>query len=214
MTAQTIAQKATPRLDRVGAACLVVGGIAFLAYGPMHPRGTDEGDKLEQLHSMLVESLWYPAHAVAIAAFALITAGILGIRRRASTTPSMARLVTGVSVVSVIATLGSVVHLFAATQAAATGRGESTALVKLFIGVETVVNPVWGLAIAALAVAGGLTGAVGNRFVLALGLLGGVVFALFNATIASTDLFDAIAPGMALIGVWAAAVGVSGLRHP
>ena len=44
----------TSRRDRTGFLFLVIGGAAFFASGPLHPRGSDAGDKTEQLHSMLV----------------------------------------------------------------------------------------------------------------------------------------------------------------
>ena len=68
---------AAPRLDRTGHLFLVAGGAAFFASGPLHPTGSDEGDKTEQLHSMLVDSAWYPAHLVALLGFACVAAGLL-----------------------------------------------------------------------------------------------------------------------------------------
>jgi hypothetical protein len=69
--------------------------------------------------------------------------------------------------------------------------------------------------LAALAVAGGLTRALGNRIVLALGLLGGLAFALATATIAYVDTFDLLFPVAGLAGVWLVWTGVVGLtRRP
>ena len=116
---------------------------------------------------------------------------------------------------AVVATLGAVIHLFAATQAAEIEHGGTTPLVAAFMGVETIINPAWGLMIAALAVAGGLTRALGNRIVLPLGLLGGLAFALATATIAFVDTFDPLFPVAGLAGVWLVATGIVGLfRRP
>ena len=61
------------RLDRTGSLLLIAGGVAFFAYGPLHPVGDDAGDKTQQLHSMLVDQMWYPAHAVGLLAFSAFT---------------------------------------------------------------------------------------------------------------------------------------------
>lgn len=211
-TSSSLTHGATrPRLTPATAALFIVGGIAFFAYGPLHPKGSDHGDKTEQLHSMLVDPTWYPAHAVGLLAFACIAAGIIRFGRRTALPASVARVATVTGVIAVVGTIGAVIHLFAGTQAAATEDGGTSFLVLLFTGVETVVNPVWGAAMAALAVAGGLTRTLGNRIVLALGVIGGLAFALVTATIAFTDLFDPLFPVASLIAIWCLVVGVIGL---
>jgi hypothetical protein len=199
----------TASRDRAGHLFLVVGGAAFFIGGPLHPQGSDEGDKTEQLHSMLVDSAWYPAHLVALVGFACVAAGLLALGRDPTLRERLGRLLP------VSASVGAVVHLFAATQAADVEQGDTTPLVAAFMGVETVLNPAWGLTIAALAVAGGLTRALGNRLVLPLGLLGGLAFAVATATIAFVDTFDPLFPVAGLAGVWLVATGIVGLvRKP
>ncbi len=204
---------ATRRLDRAGYLFLVVGGIAFFASGPLHPQGSNEGDKTEQLHSMLVDSAWYPAHLVGLLGFSCVAAGMIALGRNPDLRGRLGRLLPVSSVVDVIGVLGAVIHLLAATQAAEIEDGSTTPLVTAFMGVETVVNPAWGLTIAALAVAGGLTRTLGNRVVLALGLLGGLAFAVATATIAYIDTFDPLFPVAGLAGLWLVAVGVIGMTR-
>jgi hypothetical protein len=212
---KTTALGTTPirsRIDRTGAFFLLFGGIAFFAGGALHPKdSSSDGTKLEQLHDMLVDPLWYPSHAVFLAAIALITGGVVVIRRRGDLSGGMARLVSVVAAISVVATLAMLIHLFAATEAEAIEDGDSTALIAFHTWNETIVNPLWGLAIATLATAGGITRTVGNRITLVLGLVGGLTFAMATATIAFTDLFDPLFPVSSMIGVWAAAVGAIGL---
>jgi hypothetical protein len=198
---------------RAGHVSLVVGGIAFFASGPMHPTGSDEGTRTEQLHSMLVDSGWYPAHLVGLLGFAAVAAGLDVLRRDPVLRDRLGRLLPVSVVVAVAGVLGAVVHLFAATQAAELEDGGTTPLVLAFMGVETVVNPVWGLAIAALAVVGGRTRALGNRIVLVLGLLGGLAFAVATATIAFVDTFDPLFPVAGLAGLWLVTVGAIGLTR-
>ena len=204
---------ARSRVDRAARALLLLGGIAFVVGGALHPKDdSSDGTKLEQLHDMLVDPLWYPSHAVFVASMALIAAGVVAIRQRGDLRGGMARLVTAVAAISVVATLAMLVHLFVAAEAEAIEGGRTTVLIQFHTWNETIVNPLWGLAIAALATAGGLTRTVGNRITLVLGLVGGLAFALATATIAFTDLFDPLFPVSSAIGVWAAAVGVIGLK--
>lgn len=206
---------ATPHRARAGFVLLVAGGAAFFASGPLHPTGSDEGDKTEQLHSMLVDSAWYPAHLVALLGFACVAAGLLALGRDPVIRDRLGKLLPISATVGIVATLGGVIHLFAATQAAEIEHGDTTPLVAAFMGVETIVNPAWGLMIAALAVAGGLTRALGNRIVLPLGLLGGLAFGVATATIAFIDTFDPLFPVAGLAGVWLVATGLVGLtRRP
>jgi hypothetical protein len=216
MTVQiSAAPAAPPRLDRLGAVLLVVGGVAFFAYGPLHPVGDNHGDKTEQLHSMLVDAWWYPAHAVGLLAFSSIAAGLLAIARDPVLPARVERATRVVGIIGVVMVGGQLVHTFAATQASSIAGGTTTPLVKVFMGVETLVNPVWSIAIAALAVIGGLSRTVGNRVLLPIGVIGGLAFALANATIAFTDALDGLFPVAGLIGVWAVAVGITGLaRRP
>jgi hypothetical protein len=206
---------AAPHPHRAGFVLLIIGGAAFFVSGPLHPTGDDAGDKTEQLHSMLVDSAWYPAHLVALVGFACVAAGLLALRRDPAVRDRLGRLLTVSTAVAVVAALGAVVHLFAATQAGEIEHGGMTALVAAFMGVETIVNPAWGLMIATLAVVGGLTRTLGNKIVLPLGLLGGLAFALATATIAFVDTFDPLFPVAGLTGLWLVTTGVIGLtRRP
>jgi hypothetical protein len=206
---------AAPHPHRAGFVLLIIGGAAFFVSGPLHPTGDDAGDKTEQLHSMLVDSAWYPAHLVALVGFACVAAGLLALRRDPAVRDRLGRLLTVSTAVAVVAALGAVVHLFAATQAGEIEHGGMTPLVAAFMGVETIVNPAWGVMIATLAVVGGLTSTLGNKIVLPLGLLGGLAFALATATIAFVDTFDPLFPVAGLTGLWLVTTGVIGLtRRP
>lgn len=204
---------ARPRLDRGGYLLLAAGGVAFFASGPLHPQGSDAGDKTEQLHSMLVDSAWHPAHLVGLLGFACVAAGLVALARNRVVRDPLGSVLTGSVVVALVGVLGAVIHLFAATQAAEIEDGGTTPLVAAFMGVETVVNPAWGLMIAALALVGGRTRTLGNRIVLTLGLVGGLAFALATATIAYVDTFDPLFPVAGLTGIWLVATGVLGLTR-
>jgi hypothetical protein len=197
-----------PRLNRAAGVLLLLGGVAFFAGGATHPGDSGTGTKVSQLHEMLVDSMWYPSHALMLASMACFAAGILTLRLRGGLGAGMAKVTGVVSVIAVVATVGMTVHLFAATEAEAIADGGKTFLYHLHAWIETLVNPLWSLGIAALAVVGGLTRTLGNPVTLVLGVVGGLAFALAAATIAYTDRFDPLFPVGSLLGVWGVAVGL------
>ncbi|GIH50043.1 hypothetical protein SAMN05421833_118125 [Microbispora rosea] len=206
-TPVTTRPSTSSRLNRVSGICLVLGGITFIAGGATHPGDSGEGDKVQQLHEMLVQPSWYPSHALLLLSMGLFTAGIFAISRR-DLGRSMAAATKVIAGIGVLATVGMAAHLFAALEADSLAAGQPTTVSTMQTWNETIVDTLWALSIVVLAVAGGLTRTVGNRVTLALGLVGGLAYALASATIAFTDRFDPLFPVGSLIGVWAAAVGV------
>ncbi|MEV1205738.1 hypothetical protein [Microbispora rosea] len=206
-TPVTTRPSTSSRLNRVSGICLVLGGITFIAGGATHPGDSGEGDKVQQLHEMLVQPSWYPSHALLLLSMGLFTAGIFAISRR-DLGRSMAAATKVIAGIGVLATVGMAAHLFAALEADSLAAGQPTTISTLQTWNETIVDTLWALSIVVLAVAGGLTRTVGNRVTLALGLVGGLAYALASATIAFTDRFDPLFPVGSLIGIWAAAVGV------
>lgn len=201
----------TPRnrhLDRVTGAFLLLGGIAFSVGGATHPGDDGQGSKVAQLHQMLVDPMWYPSHALLLTAMACFAAAILALRLRGELNAAMATVTGVVSGIAVLATLGMTLHLFSATGAAGIADGDKTFLYYLQTWNETIVNPLWGLGIAVLAVAGGLTRTLGNPVTIAFGLVGGLAYALATATIAFTDLLDPLFPVASLLGLWGVVVGL------
>ena len=189
-------------------ACLVLGGLAFFAGGAMHPGDSGTGSKVAQLHEMLVDNKWYPSHTLLLAAMVAFAAAIRRIRRRGHLDGAMAAVTRVVAVIAVIAAVGMTLHLLSALGADAIADGHKTFAYRLQALNETVADASWGLGIAALAVAGGLGRTLGNPVTLALGLVGGLAFAVASGTIAYTDRFDGLFPLASLIGIWGVVVGL------
>ncbi len=198
---------------RLAGPSLVLGGIAFLVGGVTHPSDSGSGNKVQQLHEMLVNSSWYPSHVLLLVAMALFATGILTFGRQPGLTSGMERLLKFVFVIACIATVSMAVHLFAALGADSLADGRHSLVSRVQTVNETVVDAGWGLAFAALAVVGGLTGTVGNRITIPFGLIGGLAYALASGTIAYTDTFDALFKVGSLLSVWAIMVGVIDVRR-
>lgn len=192
--------------DRAAFVALALGGVLFNVYGPMHPGDSGHGNKVEQLHEMLVDAAWYPAHLVGLLAVAGFAAGAWALRGRGSA--GVRRLNWVVWVVAAVAVPAMAVHALTAALADSIAAGEANLVYYVAVVNETFVSAAWALAFTALAVVGGLTRTVGNVVTAALGLVGGGVLAAVYATIAFTDALDPLFPIGGLLGLWAVVVGV------
>lgn len=200
-------------LARLAGPMFVLGGIAFFIGGVTHPGDSGTGNKVQQLHNALVDPSWYRSHAVLLAANALFAAGILALRRRDDLRADMERLLKAVFVIACIATVAMAVHLFAALDADSLADGEHGVVSILQTANEAIVGTAWGLALATLAVVGGLTRSLGNRMTMPFGLVGGLAFALASATIAYIDTFDPLFKVASLLSVWAIVAGGMAIRQ-
>ena len=202
------------RHARTGGIWLALGGVAFLVGGILHPGDSGEGTKLEQLYEAFTHSNWYLSHTLLLVSFGLFAAAVLQFGKRRDLGPSMARVVRVAGVVTVVATLGMAVHLLAALGAESIADGQPSVISQMQTWNETIINTAWGLAIIALALAGGLTRTLGNWSTIPLGVIGGAAWCLASATIAFIDLFDPLFPiAGSLITLWAVATGLMWARR-
>ena len=206
--------RGTTGVSRVVGPSLVLGGVAFFVGGVTHPSDSGAGDKVQQLHEMLVDPSWYPSHAMLLLAMGLFAVGFHAMRERGDLTPGVARLLKIAFVITCVATVAMAVHLFAAVDADSLADGQESLVSRVQTINETVVDATWGLAIAAVSLVGGLARRVGNRFTIPFGVVGGLAFALASGTIAYTDTFDSLFKLGSLISIWAILVGVTTMRRP
>ena len=204
----------TDGLVRLAGPCLILAGLTFLAGGITHPSDSGHGNKVQQLHEMLVDPTWYPSHALLLAATALFAASTAALRRSSDLSAGMARLLHVVVIVAALTTVSMVVHLFAALGADTLAEGQPSIVSRLQTINETVFGATWGVALAALALVGGISRTIGNRITIAFGLIGGLAHALASATIAYTDALDSLFKVSSLLAFWAVAVGVIAMRRP
>src|SRR5690606_11727384 len=99
-------------------------GITFFAGGVSHPQPTIEGGKVETLHNMFVQPMWYPSHALLLVSFVLFATATLLLRRQADLDPRMRRALKVSSFLLVLGTLSMAVHLFDALGAESISDGQ------------------------------------------------------------------------------------------
>jgi len=192
---------------------LGVGGVLFFAGVVLHPHQHVEGGTLEeQFHAMFSDSRWYPAHVLLLAGMALMAAALVALARSVPTgLPS--RTTRFAAFAAVVGTAAMVLHLFAKLDDANIVAGERTPLLFTHAGVETITVPLVGIAFALLARAGGRSRVLGNPVVAALGVVGGLGYALAGATAPFTATFTPLFDLVGLVGLWAAVVGGMQIVH-
>ncbi len=182
-TALSPARSRDRSLDGGTAVALVGAAVAFNVGGALHPNDGGAGNKVAQLHDMLLQGAWWPSHLGLLASFGLFTVGFLRLARRAELAPATRRIVRVMALVSLLTTAAMVPHLFAPLGADSIADGKSSAL-SMFMAVdETLVNAPWALGVALLAAVGGITGSLGNRVTAVVGMVGGASFAMAAVTI-------------------------------
>jgi hypothetical protein len=209
----TLDSPARPRrvaLDGGTISALVGAAVAFNLGGALHPDDSSTGDKVAQLHDMLLRSTWYPSHLGLLASFGLFTAFLLRLRGGRELTPVTRRTVRVMAVVSALTTVAMVPHLLAPLGADSIADGQSNGLSVFMTIDETLANAPWALGVALLAVVAGVAGDLGNRMIAVAGVVGGLSFAAAAVTIPFTDALDGLFPvgGMG-ITLWA--LGVAGV---
>lgn len=189
---------------------LLVGGAAFLVGGGMHPRvDAPDGGAKERLRVMFEDGDWYPSQALMLAGTACIAAALVALVRRRLPAGAPSRYAAVVAAVgAALASVALLVHLLAAGEADRLAGGGATPITDALVVVDTIAIPVFGLAIAALALLGALTRSLGNVVVAIPGVVGGVGYALAAGTILISDRLDGLFPTAIGIALWAAAVGV------
>lgn len=206
---QSPTRSGRPLLDGHTSAALAGAAVAFNLGGALHPNDNGTGNKVLQLHDMLLQGRWWPAHLGLLLSFALFTVAFLRMANALEAAPATRRTVRVMAVLSVVTTVAMVPHLLAPLRADSIADGQSNAL-SIFMSVdETLANAPWAIGVALLALVAGMTGDLGNRVTAVIGMVGGASFAAAAVTIPFTDALDGLfAVGGMGITLWTLGVVV------
>jgi hypothetical protein len=200
--------------EKVGAG-LLAGGLLFFVGGGMHPSDDPPGLSLKEHLLLLYEDpSWYPSHAVLLTGMALIAASLIALvrGRTLAAHPRVQAVAKIAAITAALAVVSALLHLVSALDADRIAARAGTPLTDASLGVETLVIPAFGLAVAALAAIGAATHTLGNWIAAVVGITGGVAYALAAGTALVTDALNFLFPAAAGIAVWAILVGIGILR--
>jgi hypothetical protein len=214
MTQYVDTQTATPappqRRDRLSGAALLAGAAFFLPSGLLHPE-PGPGTDMQQIHEMVTDPTWIPSAALGIAAF---TCFGLAFARLSGVPDALGRAFRWGAVISAAVAVGQVVYLFGRAGAEPLARDEGNWFSSVMFVTHLFVNPLWGLAVAAIAVAGVLSRRLVGRLGLVVGVVGGLCWTVSMATAPYLDVDDVTFPiAGTLLTLWTLALGLSVLRR-
>ncbi len=198
------------RRDPASGSALVAGAACFLPSGLLHPE-PGPGTGLQQIHMMVTDSTWIPSAALGLAAFVCFAVAFARLSRTAD---RFGRALWWSALTSAAVAVGQLVYLFGEVGAEPLARDESNWFSSVMFVTHLFVHPLWGLAVATIAMAGWLSGRLLGRVGLMAGLVGGLSWAVSMATAPYLDVDDLLLPvaGTLLTG-WTLALGVVLLRR-
>lgn len=210
---QTAAETPIPQRQRdvISAWALIVGALLFLPSGILHPEPSSGSTELERIYSMLVDPKWIPSAALELVAFVCFA---LAFGRLAGMPGRLGQALRLGSISSAAVAVGAFLYLFGRIGAEPLSRDQGNWFSIVMYATHLVVNPLWGLAVAAIALFGGLSGLLVNRVTLVIGVVGGLAWMVSMLTAPYLNLDDVLFPiaGM-LLTVWAIVLGAVLLRR-
>lgn len=191
---------------------LIVGAVALLIGGLLHPEEDPALSGHAATAAWIGDPLWVPSHSLILLSSVLFALGLFGLLRARPDLPATTRRAGWVAVAgAVLSVVENVPHLAASFESEAAAAGHATPFLNTHAVLALVAFPLFGFAVAALAVFSGrhLTH---PAFAVAA-VIGGICWGLGPWAVgplgmASLDVLFIV--GM-LMALWFAAVAVSGL---
>ncbi len=176
--------------------CFLLAGLLILIGGPRHPGGT--------MAEMLAHPDWVPAHALILAGFVALLAGLLAYRRAVpmpERTARWARLAVWGTVLQVIE---MVLHTAASVDYANLVAGRATPVLTAHLGLTLVAYPLFALAIVGLILATARERTLASPWIAWLGVFGAVAHGAAPPLVVGFGLgqFRILFPCVMLLALW------------
>ena len=210
---QATAEAPAPQRQRdiIGASALILGAVLFLPSGLIHPEPSGGSTELERIYYMVMDPKWIPSAALEVAAFVCFA---IAFGRLAGIGGRLGQALRWGSVSSAAVAVGGFLYLFGRIGADPLRHDEGNWFAIVMYATHLLVNPLWGLVVAAIALLGGLSGQLVNRATLVIGVVGGLSWTVSMLTAPYLDIDDILFPVAGLLlTVWPVALGVVLLRR-
>ncbi|MBY5163618.1 hypothetical protein [Salsipaludibacter albus] len=195
---------------------LVVGGLATLAGGLLHPGADASGTLREELSTMTAASTWVPSHTLIVLGTTLLTIG-LWVAYRDHAWPAAIQRSLGVTAAAMSAyVVETVFHLASVVDSAALASGAPAPVAWTHVGLALVLYPVSGLAFAWMGTR--MVREHGNTFRLfgVVAVVAGLLHAVsvpLTVLLPDAELTPVFATAGMLFATWSIGVGATGLRE-
>lgn len=191
---------------------LIAGAVVLFIGGMLHPEEDPALSGHAAEAAWIGDPMWVPSHSLILLSSILFALGLIGLLRHRPQLPAAARRAGWIAMAgAVLCVVENVPHLAAATESDAAAAGHATPFLNTHMALALLAFPLFGFAVAALAVLSGRH-LIHPAFSVAA-VIGGVAWglgpwAVGALGIESLDVLFII--GM-LMALWFAAVGIGGL---
>lgn len=193
----------------------VLSGVAMIAGGPQHPSPDLALSFHESTAVMLANPRWVPSHVGLLASYVLLFLALWLWGRQAQpagatrTWLRFALVAVGFGIVEMVFHTAAVVDLESLRQ------GGSTPILTTHLVLAALVNPVFGVAVAGIAVRGAIDRQLGSLWVAWMAVAGGLIYGLASAYVVATHdqrVSPLFAIGASLMAFWFLFAGVWRVR--
>lgn len=190
---------------------LLVGGILGFLGSLLHPQGDPTLSGNAALASEVGDPLWVPAHILILVFVALLVPGLLGLARSGVLSGAARTAALAAFGAAIVWLVESVPHLLASADHHALLTGQPAPLVTTHVIGASIVYPLAGFSIAALALLGGRR--LAHPVLNVLGAVGAVAFGIAPIAYDQLGIEEAgdLFAGSLLLTAWVAAVGATAL---
>lgn len=177
-------------------ASFLAAGVLILAGAPRHPRGT--------MAQMLAHQDWFIAHAMMVAAYVALTAGLVLFARVPGLSATARRWSRLAAAAAALETVEMAVHTAASVDAANLVAGHATPVLTTHLWMALTIYPLFGIAIAVFMIKGMRERTVGSPWIIWLGLIGAVSHALVMSLVMLLEIPWApiLFPMILGLGLW------------
>jgi len=194
-----------PRFD-LWRPCLVLSALFILTGGPRHPRGT--------MAEMLGHPDWVLSHALMLAGFVALLAGLILYNRDAAVPDRTRKWVRFAVIGTVLQVIEMAMHTASVVDHANLVAGRSTPVLTTHLWLAVVFYPIFAATIVGLILAGMRDRSLGSPWIGWLGILGTVAHGASAPLVILFKIEQAriLFPGIALLGIWMLLAAVWPLR--
>jgi len=166
---------------------LTATGPLFLAGVVLHPHAPDAHSMAQVAYTQTGEVEWWPAHLLLLASYVAFAAFLFGISRLDGLAASARQVLDVARPVAAFCVLAMLVHLMLPLGRESVASSHQGWALWTKDAAETA-DGLWAVCVAAVAWALGRAGLAGNRITAALGVVGGLGFALFSFLVPLTGV--------------------------
>jgi hypothetical protein len=201
--------------EQVAGRLTAVAGILFIAGGALHPAVTRHVSFARHTANMLARGTWLPSHSLLLVSLIVLGGGLARLRRSCGDDARLEAVVLVAMAAIGLGALELVFHLAAKVERADLLAGRHVPIVATHEALAVVAYPIYGIALAAVAVELARTKGGIFRSVALLGIAGGILHGIAAPLVVLSRDQDLsfLFKGAVLLGIWMVIAGAALARR-